>query len=239
MFSTIYNLLFYKPLLNCLVWLVSFLPGHDIGIAVIILTLFVRAILFPFTHKAFLTQAKIKKIEPELKKIKEEFKKDNQGQAKRTMELYKEHGISPFSGILTLFIQIPIILALYRVFLSGVVFNQAQLYSFITAPATIGVVFLGMIDITKTSYLLAFLAGVSHFIQMMVVMPTMAKNNTKTEKGFKDELARSMNMQMKYVMPIIIFIISIKLSGAIALYWTTNNVFAIVHGIHVKKLAEK
>lgn len=237
MISSIYHAFFYKPLLNSLAALVDFLPFHDIGVAIIILTLAVRFILFPFTHKTTMTQIKMRQIEPELKNIKEKFKNNSGEQARKTMELYREHGINPLSGFVILLIQIPIIFALYKVFLSGANFDMVNLYSFVTSPELVSTHFLGLVDMTQRSYPLAFLAALSQFFQMQLALPPIKKANQGN--SFKDSFARSMNVQMRYVMPFVIFFVGLKFSSAIALYWTTMNVFAIVHEAIVRKKAEK
>ena len=237
MISTVYYAVFYKPLLNSLILLVNFLPFNDIGVAIIILTLAVKFLLFPFTHKSTVTQIKMRQIEPELKEIKEKFKTNSGEQAKKTMELYRKHGINPLSSFITLLIQIPIIFALYKVFLSGANFDIVNLYSFTSAPESVNTIFLGIIDMTQRSYPLAFLAALSQFFQMKLAMPPIPKSNQGD--SFKDNFARSMNIQMRYIMPFFIFFIGLKFSSAIALYWTTMNIFAIVHEAIVRKKAKK
>ena len=86
--SSIFNTIFYEPFLNGLIWLIDVLPFHDVGFAVIILTLAIRFLIFPLTNRATVTQIKIKQLEPDIKDIKEKFKKNSQEQAKKTMELY-------------------------------------------------------------------------------------------------------------------------------------------------------
>ena len=235
--SYLYNLIFFEPLLNGLALLIKYLPFHDMGLAIIILTLAVRFIILPFTHKSTVTQIKMKRLEPELREIKNTHKNDSQAQAKKTMELYKQHGINPVAGILTLFIQIPIIFALYKVFLGGTTFDPAHLYYFVTAPDFVNAKFLGLIDVTQKSYIMPVLAALTQFYQMKLAIPPIKKQ--PGENSFKDNLARSMNVQMRYVMPFFIFFIGLKLSSGIALYWTTMNVFAIVHEAIVRKKAEK
>ena len=235
--SYLYNLIFFEPLLNGLALLIKYLPLHDMGLAIIILTVAVRFIIFPFTHKSTVTQIKMKKLEPELREIKNTHKDDSQAQAKKTMELYKRHGINPVAGILTLFIQIPIIFALYKVFLGGAAFDPAHLYSFVTAPEFVSVKFFGLLDMTQKSYIMPVLAALTQFYQMKLALPPIKKQ--AGENSFKDNLARSMNIQMRYVMPFFIFFIGLKLSSGIALYWTTMNIFAIVHEAIVRRKAEK
>ena len=232
-----YNTFFYEPLLNGLIFLINVIPMHDIGIAVVVLTVIVRLIIFPFNHKSIITQRKIRELGPEIDKIKKKTKDNKQEQAKKVMDLYKSHGVNPLSGLLTLFIQIPIIIALYRVFMAGVDFNLDHLYSFTVLPEFVKMNFLGFIDMSQNSYLLAVTAGVSQFFQMKLAIPPIKK--ASKDKSFKAELARSMSIQAKYVMPALVFFISLKFSAAVALYWTTMNVFAIVHEASVRKMAKK
>lgn len=237
--SGIFNTFFYNPLLNTLAWLVDIFPYHSVGLAIIILTLIVQFILFPFTHRAKKTQLKIKQIEPKLKQIKEKYKKDQQEQAKQIMDLYKEHGINPFSGILLLFIQVPLLFALFRVFSRGLSFDPSLLYGFISVPEMANLNFLGLIDISQSSYVLAFLAGLSQFVQIRLASPAVAEDLKPTGKSFKDDLTRSMSLQVRYILPVFIFLIGLKFSAALPLYWTTANIFAIVHEVIVRKKAEK
>ncbi len=235
---SIYNVVFYQPLLNGLVFLINAMPMHDIGFAVILLTIIVKFIIFPFQHRSIMTQRKMRELGPELKRIKEKYKKDNQTQAKRTMELYREHGINPLSGFLILLIQLPLFIALYKIFMGGINFDTSIIYSFIHIPQNININFLGFFDMTQRSYFLAALAGISQFFQMKLSIPVPEKTNN-TKKTFKDDLARSMGVQARYIMPAFIFFIALKFSSAMALYWTTMNIFAIVHESVVKRQAEK
>src|SRR3989338_3596832 len=146
--SLIYNEVFYRPLLNCLLFLTDILPGNDLGFSVILLTILIRLLVFPLTHQMLRTQNKIKSIEPEIKKIYSETANNKEEQSKRIMELYKKHGINPFSGFLTLLIQFPLLFAMYSVFWKGLPFNPAEIYGFLAIPAHINTYFLGFINLT-------------------------------------------------------------------------------------------
>ena len=111
--SYIFHLFFYNPLYNGLIILLSWLPHPDVGLAVILFTVFIKLVLFPLSKKAVRTQMEIKEIEPELAKIKEKYKDDREKQAKETMSLYQKKGINPFSSFFLVLIQAPIIFALY------------------------------------------------------------------------------------------------------------------------------
>lgn len=90
----------------------------DIGIAVVVLTVLVKIILYPFQTKSIKSQIELKQIQPEIDKIKEKFP-NKEDQARETFALYKERKINPFSGCLLVLVQIPIIIALYQVFIRG------------------------------------------------------------------------------------------------------------------------
>lgn len=228
MITTIFNLIFYKPLYNALVFLVGIVPNHDAGVAVIILTLIVQFILLPWRHRSVITQRKMKEIDPEVRKIKEQFKNKKEEQTKQIMALYKSHGISPFSGFLMLLLQLPIFIALYKLFSAGIGFETTPLYGFVQMPEIIQMKFLGLLDISKTSYVLAFIAGLTQFLQMHLSLPKVPKSEGPP-KTFGEQLSRSFSFQARFIMPAFIFFIALKFSSGMALYWTAMNVFAILH----------
>jgi YidC/Oxa1 family membrane protein insertase len=230
--SAFYHTFFFDPLYNTLVLLFQVLPWADAGLIVILLTVLVRLLLFPLSRKAVLTQVKMAEIGPELEAIKEKYKDNPEEQARRTLALYKERGVNPFSGILVIIIQIPIILALYQIFLHLPEVRSELLYSFVSAPESINTTFLGIVDIAGKSAIIALLAAISTYFQLKV-----AAMGQKTPKGnsFGDNLTRSMQTQMKYIFPVIVFFISYKISGVIALYWLTTNLFSIGQEIFVRR----
>ncbi|MBI3633902.1 MAG: membrane protein insertase YidC [Candidatus Vogelbacteria bacterium] len=230
---------FYRPLYNALVFLTAILPGHDLGMAVIVLTLFVKVLLIPVSHKTIKTQKKLKELEPQLAKIKEVHKNDQQEQAAKIMSLYKEHGVNPFSGVFLMFIQLPIILALFFVFKAGIDLTSADLYSFILRPQLISHLLFGLIDLTQKSFLLSVLVGLTQFVQVQLSLPPSPKKGGKDEDSFGDTLAQSMNFQVKFILPVFIMFVSYKLNTAVSVYWIVNNLFTIGHEFFVKKQAKK
>src|SRR3989344_4800315 len=165
-----FSTFFYKPILNALIFLTAALPGHDLGLAVILLTVIIRALMFPMTHKMLKTQNAMKIIEPEVKKIYAD-KKNKEDQAKALMELYKKHGINPLSGFFILLIQLPILFAMYQVFLYGLPFPAGDVYSFLKIPENINTIFLGFISLTSANIGLAALAALSQFCQAKIAFP--------------------------------------------------------------------
>lgn len=172
--SYIYNTFLYHPMYNAMVYLIGVLPGHDVGLAVIILTLVVKVVLFPLSKKSVVTQIKMKQLDPELKALQEKYKDNKQEMSQQLLNFYKKNNLNPFSGLFLLLLQLPIIIALYKVFYSGDihVINTAILYSGVAVPAAINTMFLGVLDLAvKHSIFFAVLVGVSQFIQTKLVLP--------------------------------------------------------------------
>lgn len=230
--SDLYHNFVFDPIYNFLIFLFSALPWADAGIIIIILTIVVRLIIFPLSRKAIHTQVKMAEIAPELEKIKEKHKDKSEEQARQILALYKDKKVNPFSGIFVIIIQIPIIFALYQIFLHFPEVKSELLYSFVSAPGEINTTFLGLMDITGKSLILAFLAGLSTYFQFRISM----KNHTPPKGDtFGSNLARNMQTQMKYFFPVIVFFISYTISGAIALYWLTTNLFGIGQELIIRK----
>lgn len=242
MFSFLYNTIFYKPLYNGLIVLLAYIPWINVGVAVILFTIIVRFILFPISQKSVKTQLEMKRIEPELDEIKNKYKDDKQIQAQKVMEVYKIRGINPFSGILLLIIQLPILWALYAVFLRGGLphINLDLLYSFVRVPESVNMLFFG-IDVAEKSTLIAAVAALTQFLQISLSTKKNPKpiENKGQKPSFKDELAKSMGVQMKFVMPFMIFIVARSFPIVVSLYLVTSNVFSIVQEVLMARKLNK
>lgn len=231
--STIFHLFFYNPLYNALVFILSVLPHASVAVAVIILTIIVRLILFPLSKGAVQTQMKLKEIEPQVNALKEKFKDNREKQAQEMMALYKANKINPFASFLFLLIQLPIIFALYFIFFKGGLpaIDASLLYSFVTAPLSVDM-HLFWFDISKPQIIFGALAAGTQFLQAQLSVPP---HKPSEKPGFQDDLARSMNIQIRYVLPAIVFAISFTISGAVALYWITGNVFTILQELYLRR----
>jgi YidC/Oxa1 family membrane protein insertase len=230
-----FTTLFYQPLYIGLIFLINIIPWADVGIAVILFTCVVKLILFPLSKSAVRTQILMKKSETEMNALKEKYKNNKQEQAQKLMAFYKEKKINPFSSFFLILIQLPIIIALYQIFLKSGLPNvtESLLYSFVQIPTFINMNFLGILDISKRSLLLAVLAGVTAYLQARFAMPSVPPKTTKA--SFKDDLARSMVIQAKYMLPIFIFLIAYTVSGAVSLYLITSNVFTVGQELVIRK----
>jgi|SRR3989344_105026 len=243
MISSLFNVLFHQPLYNGFIFLTSIAPFHDVGVAVVILTLIVRTLLLPVTHKTVRAQKKMRELEPEIKRIKQETEKDKQAQAKRVMELYQAHGVNPFSGCLVFIIQTPFILSLFWLFNQNFAdgFGAENLYSFVSLPENIQTAFLGLLDVSEKSLFMALLVGASQYFQIALAMPPAAKKEEAVAPlSFKEEFARSFQTQARYVFPVMVFFLSYTVfPAAVALYWVTSNLFSIGHELFVRRAALK
>ncbi len=229
----LWNTVFYNPLYNLLMFFVSIAPGHDLGVAVILLTILVKIVLFPLSKKAIVSQFKLKLIQPQIDAIKATVT-DKQEQAKQTFALYKKEGVNPFSSCVVLLIQLPILFALYYVFLSGLqVTNTSILYSFVHAPEQINNLFLGLVDMTKPNIIFGILAGITQFIQLRY--QPIAQDKPANENDMQAMMAYNMTKQMKYVLPVVIIVVSIKLPSALALYWVVSNVITLIQEQMIKR----
>ena len=235
MIPALFKAIFYEPLYNGLIFLFHVLPWADAGLIVILFTVLVKLVLFPLSKKSVETQMIMKKIQPELEALKIKHKNNREEQARAMMALYKERKLNPLAGIFLVIIQIPIILALYWVFLNGGLpkVDASLLYNWVPVPNSISMNFLGLLDISQKSIFVAILAGVSQFFQMRYALPATPAKSGKP--SFKDDLARSMSLQMKYVMPVFIVIIAYQLPAVVGFYWVTSNLFAIGQEIVVRR----
>lgn len=232
-----FNTIFVQPMLNLLYWLYATVPGHDFGIAVILLTVAVRLFLWPVASKQLHGQKALTAIQPEVNKLKEKYKNDQQKFNQAVMELYKEKEVNPFGSCLLTLVQFPFLIGLFYVFNKFKVPEYVQiqegvgvlkdLYPFVkeaTAEFTktissIDTHFLGLIDLAKPYLPLGVLAGALQFVQSKMLMP-------KKEEGSKDAAA-AMSTQMTYLFPVLTVIISATLPAALPLYWSVTTLFAV------------
>lgn len=240
MFSYIWHTIFFDPIYNTLIFFVDTVRGGDVGLAIIATVIVVKLVLLPFSIKAAKTQKIMRDIEPKLREIKEKHKEDRQTQAQEMLSLYKEYSLNPFASILLIFLQIPIVFALYfAVYKGGGIplpeINTALLYSFIPVPTQVSTMFLGIVDVTGRSLLLALGAGVTQYFYTSMTLPKLEARNPDSAPSFKDDFTRNMHIQMKYVMPVLIVFIAYTISAAIALYFFVSNLVMLAQELYVRK----
>jgi YidC/Oxa1 family membrane protein insertase len=224
--KALYTAILYKPLLNVLIVLYSYVTFRDLGVAVVLLTLIVRFALWPLFHKTTRSQIVMQKIQPEIKRIQKEQKQNRVRQSELLMELYRKHNINPLSGFGLLLIQIPVIIALYQVFLSGFKDVSASLYSFVPAVSSMNHLFLGLVDLTQPSIVLTVAAAVAQFVQGKTA-GTPTKNEAPRDPNEAPDTAALISKQMMFIAPVITLVVLWKLPAVVGIYWLTTTVFSI------------
>ena len=199
-----FDAIIVKPIFNALMLLYSIIPGGDFGVAIILFTIFIRILIYPLVRKQLHQTKLMRKMQPEIAKIKKEAKGNKQLEATMQMELYKRHGISPFQSIFILLIQLPIFIGLYHV-IQIIVLHRDEVAKFAYAPLeqlepikkiienpeNFNHTMLGFIDLTKTAFsngtvnivllALALISAITQYIMSKQTMPT-----TGTPKRFRD-----------------------------------------------------
>lgn len=229
MWSAVFHAVVYDPLYNGLIFLVGFFPTHDVGLAVVALTVIVRIILFPLAKRASAAQVKMKEIAPALEAIKVKYKNNREEQGRAIFALYKERDIHPFASFGLILIQLPILFALYWIFALGKLpaVNADILYSFVQLPPSINMEFLGLINMGGKSIILALLAGATQIVYTRLTMGARKKHQV-SDGTFSGDMARSFDIQARYVLPVIIGVISYTIPAAAPLYWVVSNTFMIL-----------
>jgi len=213
----IFKTILTQPLLHLLVFFYNFIPFHDLGVAIILLTIIIRLILFPFSRLSLKSQKALQEIQPKLDEIKKKYVGNKEGQAKAMMDLYKENKVNPFSSCLLLLIQLPILLAVFQVLRVGVVDSSLNPVAF------------GFLNLSQTNIFLALVTAVFQYFQMKT-LPTAKPEPVFVKKdGAKDEnVAAMMNKQMKVMMPFLTLIMGMTLPSGLMLYWLVGLLFTML-----------
>lgn len=219
---SIYYALIYQPFLNGLILLYNSVSFQDLGVAIILLTIAIRLLLFPLFQKSQRHQMLAQKIQPKLKKIQQDHKGDAQRQTEAMMALYKEHGFNPLAGFGLLFIQIPIMIALYNVFFN--IFSPeigTALYSFVSAPGRINELFLGLINLKEPSIVMVIVTAALQYFQGSLMQKHMVVSDPNDPSV---KAARTMII----VGPLLTLVVFFKLPAAVALYWLISSIANIL-----------
>lgn len=217
----------YLPIYNLLIAVVYIIPGHSVGWAIVIVTTLVRLLLLPSTKKMLSAQTAMKKLQPQLTAIKEKHHGDRQAEAKATMELYKQHKVSPWGSCLPMIVQYPLLIVLYFVFRDGLtpLHFDANLYSFTPRPEFINAHFLGLDLAQPDKYFLPVIVAGLQLIQslQMTGVKTLFGKKSKT-----DSTQRLIGYQTVFMFPILTYIIALKLPAALPLYWGVTTLFMVI-----------
>lgn len=225
----LYHTLLSEPIFNLLIWLHNNLPGHDIGIAIIIMTILIKLVLWPLQTKALKSQKALQNLQPQMQELKKRYpeKEDQEKMAKEMMQLYSKEKVNPLSSCLPLLIQIPVFIALYRSLMHSLSSKGFEaLYPFVSNPGTIDPSLFGFIDLANPNYILAVVAAIAQYFQAKMMV---TRQQPKKTPGAEDEqMLAGMNKSMVYVMPGVTLFIGFQLPGGLALYWLCMTLLTIL-----------
>lgn len=233
-FTKMFRAFITKPLLNALIFIGSVIPAHNLGLAIIILTLIVKLLLYIPTQHALEGQKKMQLLQPKIEAIRKQFKDDPAKLQQETMKLWKEHKINPFQSCLPLLVQFPVLIGLFYVVRDGVHLELSEhlIYPFYQhLDWTFATGFLGL-DLLKTYvWLFPPLLVIMQFIQMKLTFHIADKKKAKELKEkTTPQVDTPQEMQQKmmlYVLPLMIGFFALKMPSAVALYWGVSTLFAI------------
>lgn len=178
------------------------------GLAIMLLTLIVRVLLYPLTHKQLKSMQQIQKLQPRIKRLQEKYKNDKEKLNQELMKLYKEEGVNPASGCLPLLAQMPILILLFQVLMS---------HKF-ESPS-----FLWIKDLSKPDIVLLVLVVAETFLHQKITTTVEANPQAK---------------MMNWIMPIFILLIAYNLPAGVLLYWLTSSLIGLAHQLYVMKRFE-
>jgi len=247
--SQLWHLLLYQPLVNALIFLYQFL-FHNLGLALIVLTVAIRLALFPLTRSSMKAASKMRELAPELEKSKKKYGKDKQAYAKAQMELYKQHGANPAAGCLPQIVQLIVLIALYQAFiqvlrvdgdviqkLNQVLYPQLQLPAETVINTKFLYLDLGTPDVFRLPgipiplpgfFLLAAALAQLVYSKMMMPAIAVAKEEAAKTPGMADDMATSMQSQMTYMFPLFTLFIGYSFPSGLVLYWFTFSLLMAV-----------
>lgn len=229
MIGTLFREILYRPLFNILVFLYETVAFRDLGLAIILFTLFIRLILYPLFHQTAKHQKLSQKLQPEIKQIKERHK-DREAQTKAIIELYQKNKISPLTPFALLLVQLPILIALYQIFING--FTEGGLgllYSFVPRPEAFNQTLFGLVRLDIVSLPLVIIATGLQYLQGRLAFKPQAA-------GIKNTGMLKLTV---LIFPALTFFILMRFPAALSLYWLSSTAFSIMQQVMVNRsLAE-
>jgi len=265
---SLFDVILVQPIFNVLLFIYGLIPGHDFGIAIILFTILVRVVMWPLIRKQLHQTKAMQGLQAEVKKIKQKTKGNRQLEAQLTMELYRERGVSPFSSIGLLIVQLPVFISLFAVirlitenhalnidkYAYGFIEQIPYIKDVIVHPDAFNHMLFGLVDLTKVAVsasgpyipllLMAVVAAALQFWQSKQLLPKV-KEGRKLRDILKDqasgksvdqsEVSALMSSRMIFLFPVLTFVISIYLPGALVVYLLATSAVAVVQQAYVLK----
>lgn len=255
-----FNIVLVWPIVNILLAIYNGLLFLNIpfplGFAIIILTIFIKIILYPFVSAQLKVSKKMQELSPHLAKLKEKHKHDSKTLQGETMRLYKEHGVNPAAGCLPMLIQLPILFMLYSVLQkivtqkSNVILGELNKIAYFESlklnlawdtnffGLSLGQSPSNMFSIAPFIILVPVLTGVFQFIlsKMMVSPKPVVLEKIKKDEKKQEDFASAFQTQSLYIFPAMIGFFSYTLPIGLSLYWNTFTLFGILQQYRVQGL---
>lgn len=234
--SYLYHTIIYYPLLNALILFIDILPQHSLGWAIVLLTIIIRIIFFPFYHKSIIAQEIMKQIQPKTKEIQKKYKNDRKKQGEELMKLYRQYRISPWSSFTYMLIQLPVLIALYQILIHLNIHSTIGIYHFIHIPSTMATLFFGLLDLHQKSLLIGILAGAFQFLQSKVMEKRtnrIKKDNSQNQVPNSQQTMANFSKQIMYFMPLVTFFIAWRLPAGVGLFWTVMTIFNVIQELWI------
>jgi len=232
--TSILTTLFYQPILNLVVFIYNLIPGGDLGVTIIVFAVVIKLILLPLSKKQLKSQKQLQELQPQIEEIKKKFKDNKEALSRETLKLYQKHKVNPFSACGTLLIQLPFLIAVFKVFRDN--FSEKSLnlvYPFITQPESVHTIGFGFIDLSSPNVYLAILAGAAQFWQGKQM--ASKQKNKPAVPGKEDSMMNIMNKQMLYMMPALTVFIGLSLPGGLTLYWFATTLLTAFQQVYLFK----
>jgi len=206
-----------KPLLYCLKFFYKYVGNY--GIAVIIITVILKILFFPLTHKSYKSMKDLQKVQPMMAAIKEKYANDRDAMNKAVMELYREHKVNPMGGCLPMVVQIPVFFALYKALMSSIELRHAPFFLWIN-------------DLSGPDNLIGDLFGLPFVIgPLPVVMGVTMFIQQKLTPAAGDP----MQQKMLLYLPVVFTVMFLNFPSGLVLYWLVNNVLTIGQQMYINK----
>jgi YidC/Oxa1 family membrane protein insertase len=256
----LWNALIVQPIFNLLVLIYGLLPGHNFGLAIIIFTILIRLFMWPLVKKQLHQVKVMRKLQPDLKRIKKEAAGDRRKESMLMMELYKERGINPFGTIGVLILQIPILIGLYiglqKVVKDPMAINNFA-YPFLQHLPWIDYIshhikefdttLFGVIDLKRSALgpagaywpamLIVVSSAVAQFFQSKQLTPDSKDSRSlrnilseakEGKQADQSEVNAAVGRSTRYLLPFMIFLFTVNIASALALYWLVSGLTALV-----------
>lgn len=231
-----------KPLYNGFIYLIGVMPGGDVGFAIIVMTIIIRAVFYPAFTASIRTQMGMQAVQGEIDEINEKYKDNPNEKARLTMQLFKDKKIRPFAGFLAILVQIPIFIALYYAFFRENLPEIAThlLYPFVHAPSAVNLEFLGFLNLLEVhNIILSLIVG---GLQYLVVYVSLMRVKNAPQAPLNPKKAQAQAMQqnlMLYFMPTLFTVITYSLPAAAGLYFAVGNLISLGQEFLIKRQLQK